>query len=70
MKIKKFNESVFNNIVEQRIDECIKMIGDSFNLEVKDKDSAKQDLMAFIEKCYTKRNDSTNNGEFNGEFKF
>lgn len=63
--IKKYNESVFNNMVEQRIDECITMIGDSFNLEVKDKDAAKQDLMAFVEKHYTKRNqEGTNDGTF------
>ena len=63
--IKKYNESVFNNMVEQRIDECITMIGDSFNLEVKDKDAAKQDLMTFVEKHYTKRNqEGANDGTF------
>jgi hypothetical protein len=52
-------------MVEQRIDECITMIGDSFNLEVKDKDAAKQDLMAFVEKHYaTKTSEGTNSGEF------
>ena len=65
MKIKKFNESVFNNMVEKRIDECVRMIGDSFNLEVKDKDAAKQDLVAFVEKHYSVRNqDIANDGTF------
>jgi hypothetical protein len=68
MKIKKFNESVFNTLVEQRIDECISMIGSSFNLEVKDKDAAKKDLVEFIKKNYIIREqDGTNNS---GEFYF
>lgn len=65
MKVKKFNESVFNTMIEQRIDECVRMVGDSFNLEVKDKDAAKKDLVEFLEKHYTKRNqDPTNDGTF------
>ena len=41
------------------------MIGDSFNLEVKDKDAAKQDLLAFVEKHYSVRNqDFANDGTF------
>lgn len=65
MKIKKFNESVFNTLVEQRIEDCIFTIGSSFNLEVKEKEAAKKDLVEFIKKHYIiKEQDGTNNGEF------
>jgi len=66
MKVKKFNESVFNTLVDQRLDECISMIGSSFNLEVKDKEAAKKDLVELLEKHYITINqdDSMNSGEF------
>ena len=69
MKIKKFNENVFNNMVDQRITECIQNIGDSFNVEVKDKEAAKKDLVEFLRKHYTKRNQDGSN-ESGGEFYF
>jgi hypothetical protein len=69
MKIKKFNESVFNSMVEQRIDDCVRMIGDSFLLDVKDNDSAKRDLIEFLKKHYIKRNQD-NDVPFDGEFDF
>ena len=63
--IKPFNENVFINMVENRINECLTQIGNSFELECKDKESAKQDLIAFVEKHYAKRNQNdANSGEF------
>lgn len=71
MKVKKFNENVFDSMVEQRIDDCIITIGDSFNLVVKDKESAKKDLHEFLTKHYTKREQGGDNKTLsNGELEF
>jgi hypothetical protein len=67
MRIKKFNENIFNSIVNRRIEECLNSIGMSFEMECKDKEAAKQDLIAFVEKHYAKINQESNN---NGEFYF
>ena len=63
--IKKYNENIFNGVINTKVEECLNSIGMYFEMECKDKEAAKQDLVAFVEKHYVSRNQNeTNNGEF------
>lgn len=59
MKIKKFNESVFDELISSRVEDCLNQIGNSFEMECNDREAAKQDLVNFVEKHFSKRNTST-----------
>jgi hypothetical protein len=63
--IKKYNENIFNGVINSRVEDCLIQIGNSFEMECKDKEAAKQDLIAFVEKHFVERNkNAANDGTF------